>query len=498
MTAYAALEQRFRRVSGIAGALAVLDWDRAAIMPTGGAAARAEQVAELSLLRHETLTADGVDDLLAAAEAPAASAALDPWQAANLREMRRTVRHAGALDGKLVQALSRAASAAEMAWRHARAEDDFASLQPHLDGLLRLTREAAAAKAAAFGVTPYDALLDEFEPGGRSATIDAIFADLAAFLPNFLDRVLARQAAQPAPLPLPGPFPQAAQRQLGLTMMTAMGFDFEHGRLDISLHPFTGGVPDDVRITTRYEESDFTRALMAVLHETGHALYELGLPAAWRQQPVGQARGMALHEGQSLLMEMQVCRSPAFLRFAAPLMREAFGGHGPAWQAENVQRLYHRVSRGLIRVDADEVTYPLHVILRYRLERALLADELQVADLPAAWRDGMQALVGIAPPTDRDGCLQDIHWPSGSFGYFPTYTLGALTAAQLYAAARTQNPDIEAAIAQGDFRLLLTWLRAKVHGRGSLLSTDALLTDVTGAPLGTTAFKTHLEQRYGG
>lgn len=493
-SAYAALEARFRRLSGIDGALAVLNWDQSAMMPEGGSDARAEQVAVLSVLSHEILTASETADLLARADGEGPHLA-DGWRAANLREMRRRFAHATALTPALVEARAKANAACEMAWRQARADDDFKALVPHLETVLGLVREVAAAKAEALGVAPYDALLDEFEPDGRAAGIDRLFADLLSFLPDLLGQVLERQAARPA-MPLPGPFPVEAQRQLGLLFMEALGFDFHHGRLDVSLHPFTGGVPDDVRITTRYSEADFSRALMGVLHETGHALYERGLPAQWRSQPVGQARGMTLHESQSLLVEMQVCRGDAFLGYAIPKMRQAFGGAGPAWETENVRRVYRRVARGLIRVDADEVSYPLHVILRYRLERAMLAGDLKVADLPGAWNEGMEKLVGVRPPGDRDGCMQDIHWPSGAFGYFPTYTLGALAAAQLFAAARRQDAAIEAGIAKGDFAPLLRWLRTHVHGQGSVASTDEILSRATGASLGTEAFRAHLHQRY--
>jgi carboxypeptidase Taq len=491
---YAELERRFRRLSAVGGALAVLGWDQAAMMPPGGAEARAEQLATLGVIRHEGLIDPELADLLAVAEGDAAT--LDSWQQANLREMRHEWRHANALAADLVEARSRAASACEMIWRKARAENDFAMLRPSLEELLKLTREIAAAKASAFGCTLYDALLDEYEPEGSSAAIATIFAELAGFLPGFVERALARQQALPPPLPLTGPFPIEAQRQLGLRFMAALGFDFDHGRLDVSLHPFTGGVPDDVRITTRYSETNFAGALMGVLHETGHALYERGLPAAWRQQPVGNARGMVLHESQSLLIEMQVCRSAPFLHYAVPLMREAFGGSGPAWDEDNIACLYRRVARSFIRVDADEVTYPLHVILRYRLERAMLDGKLAVADLPEAWRSGMRELVGVVPPTDREGCLQDIHWPSGSFGYFPTYTLGALAAAQLFAAAKKQDASIVPGIGQGDFAPLLAWLRRNVHGLGSKLGTDQLLRQATGAPLGAAAFEAHLTERY--
>jgi carboxypeptidase Taq len=278
--------------------------------------------------------------------------------------------------------------------------------------------------------------------------------------------------------------------------MGVLGFEFDHGRLDVSLHPFCGGTPDDVRITTRYDEEDFTGSLMGVLHETGHALYERGLPAAWRYQRVGEPRGMSLHESQSLLFEMQACRSREFLAYLAPLAREAFGGGGPEWEAGNFIRLYTRVERSLIRVEADEVSYPAHVILRYRLERAMLSGELAVAELPAAWGDGMEQLLGIRPPDDRRGCLQDIHWYDGAWGYFPTYTLGAITAAQLFAAARRAEPGIPAALAKGDFAPLLAWLRTHVHAKASLLPTGELIREASGSALDPAIFERHLKERY--
>jgi carboxypeptidase Taq len=279
-------------------------------------------------------------------------------------------------------------------------------------------------------------------------------------------------------------------------LMERIGFDFDHGRLDISLHPFCGGTPDDVRITTRYEEDDFDRALQGVLHETGHAMYERGLPEAWRRQPVGRARGMSLHESQSLLVEMQVCRSREFQVFAAPILRAVFGADGPAWGADNLYRLGTRVERSFIRVDADEVTYPAHVILRYRLERALLAGELALKDLPVAWNDGMRALLGIVPPDDRLGCLQDIHWFEGAFGYFPTYTLGAMTAAQLFAAAKRADPAILPGIEKGAFAPLMAWLRANVHAKASRFTTAEIITAATGHPLDPAVFERHLRARY--
>ncbi|MBL8670790.1 MAG: carboxypeptidase M32 [Alphaproteobacteria bacterium] len=495
--AYAALEARFRRLAALEGAGGILHWDRATMMPPGGAEARAEQLATLQVIAHEILTAPDTADLLARA---AGEPGLDAWQQANMREMRRRWVHATAVPSRLVEALSKATSACEMTWREARKASDYACVKPQLQAVLDLVREAAAAKAAALGVTPYDALLDQFDPDQRAARIDAVFARLEAFLPGFVGRVIEKQAREEQPRVPAGPFPVKTQRKVGLALMRAAGFDFERGRLDVSAHPFCGGGPDDIRITTRYDEADFSRALMGVLHETGHALYELGLPRDWQTQPVGSARGMTLHESQSLLVEMQACRSPQFLAYAAPVLRAAFAptapADDPAWSADNLARLYTRVQRTLIRVDADEATYPLHVMLRYRLETAMLAGDLALSDLPGAWTEGMRKLVGVAPPDDAQGCLQDIHWYDGAFGYFPTYTLGAMAAAQLYDAAKRADARIEAAIAAGDFRPLLAWLRPNVHAKGSLLGTDALLERATGRPLDASIYLAHLERRY--
>jgi carboxypeptidase Taq len=493
--AYRRLEARFRRYSTLGDALAMLQWDSAVMMPRASGEVRAGQLAALKRTRHDLLTADDMADLL---DGAAADTVDDPWRIANLREMRRVWVHQGAIDGDLLEAASHAEARCEMMWRAARPARDFAAVAPALEQVVALQRRIAEAKAAALGCAPYEALMDQFEPGARIARIDALFDDLAGFLPDFLAAVLERQAREAPPVALSGPFPLAAQRALGERLMTTLGFDFARGRLDVSVHPFCGGVPGDIRITTRYEADDFTQALMGILHETGHALYEAGLPEAWRHQPVGAARGMAAHESQSLLMEMQTCRGRAFIDFAAPLMRAAFAGSGPGWEADNLYRLHTTVAPGPIRVDADEVSYPAHVILRYRLEQALLDGELAVADLPIAWNEAMEALLGLRPADDAEGCLQDIHWFDGAFGYFPTYTLGALAAAQLFAAALAVRPGIPAAIAAGDFAPLVGWLRDNVHARASLApTTDALLVEATGAALGSAAFKAHLTARYG-
>ena len=493
-TSYEVLEARFEQIGALSEAARVLTWDRSVNMPRKGAAGRAEQLASLRRVVHEKTTDPAIPHLLDAAVEEVAE---DPWRGANLREMRRRWTHASALDADLIAAMARADSECEMAWRNARAADDYEGVKPYLRTVLELSRRAGEARAEALGCSLYDALMDIYEPGARTGRIDALFDDLAAFLPGFLERVLDTQAGEPQPSPLEGPFSVDAQRSLGERLMEQLGFDFEAGRLDVSLHPFCSGVPGDIRVTTRYDTADFTQSVMAVLHETGHALYNAGLPPQWRRQPVGSARGMAMHESQSLIIEMQACRSAEFIGFLAPLVRNAFGGSGPAWSADNLRRLYRRVARSLIRVDADEVTYPAHVILRYRLERALIGGELSLDDLSEAWADGLEDLLGIRPPDDASGCLQDIHWYSGTWGYFPTYALGALAAAQLFETALAAGPGIPEALSGGDFTPLLGWLREAVHRKGSMpATTDDLLREATGAPLGTASFKRHLETRY--
>jgi carboxypeptidase Taq len=461
------------------------------MMPKGGAPARGDQLATLDGIAHGMRTDARVGEWIASAE----SEDLNEWQRANLQELSREYSEATVLPTSFVERFSRVRTTCETVWRSARGENDFARLIPALSEVVDLVREKAQILSDHNGLSLYDALLDQYDPGTRSAHVDVLFAELQSFLPTLLGDVIERQASQGF-IALDGPFAIEDQRELGLSLMKVLGFDFDHGRLDVSAHPFCGGSPDDVRITTRYSTEDFTQSLMGVIHETGHALYELGLPTEWRGQPVGKARGMSMHESQSLLMEMQACRSREFLEYVTPIARERFSGQGAAWSTDNLYKVYTKVQRGLIRVDADEVSYPLHVILRYRLERALLTGDLKVADLPGAWRDGMGELLGVEPPDDRDGCMQDIHWNMGAIGYFPTYTLGAMNAAQLFDAAVSSDDSIMPSISVGDFSPLVTWLRDNVHSQASRYSTDDLMTRATGRPLEVSVFREHLEKRY--
>ena len=494
MTPYKTLETRFDELHQLGHAQAMLSWDEAVMMPPGGGEARGEALAALAALAHRTLTASEVGDLLDTAEGSAAQ--LNEWQRANVRAMRRMHIRAVALPEALVRAMQIAATRCQQTWRVARAANDWNAVAGPLAEVLTLAREEAAALGNALKLEPYDALLDAYEEGTRAADVARLFEDLKGFLPNFVDRVLERQGV---PLPLPGPFPLERQRNLGEEMMRTLGFDFEHGRLNVSHHPFCGGVPDDTRITTRYSEDNFLESLMAVLHETGHALYQQGLPADWRRQPVGDCLGAAVHESQSLFVEMQVARGRAVMTFAAPHIRHHLDGRqgDEAWSADNLHAHAIGVRRSYIRVDADELTYPLHIVLRFELEQALIAGELAVADIPDAWNDRMMRYLGLSTEGNlKDGCMQDVHWFSGLFGYFPTYTLGALMAAQWFAAASARDPNLEAQIAGGEFAPLVGWLRREIHGRGQLKTARALLTEATGEALDLRYFKAHLESRY--
>lgn len=488
--AYERLKARFARIAALGEAASMLHWDAAAMMPPGGGHSRGEQLAALAGLAHELLTAPVVEEDLEIAQADG------EWETANLALMERAHARAIALPTGLVEATARANSACEKVWRDAKARADFALVRPALEEVVRLQRETARALGAALSMDPYDALMDGYQRGVAAADVEPVFAAYEAFLADALPRAEAIQAAKPPPIPLPGPFPAEVQRALCRSLSERIGLDYGHARLDESLHPFCGGTPADVRLTTFYDEADVSKALLGVLHETGHALYERGLPAEHARQPVGEAAGMAAHESQSLIVEMQACRSDPFLRFLGRELRAAFGGDPAPYAPANLAAQWRRVGRGFIRVDADEITYPAHVILRFRLERTLIGGELQVADLPAAWNEAMRRMLGIVPPDDARGCLQDIHWHDGAFGYFPSYTLGAMAAAQLMKAARAAEPGLDDALADGDLAPLLGWLRRNVHGKGSLLGFQDLLRAATGKPLDPADFTEHLTRRY--
>lgn len=493
-TAYSRLVMRFSRIGHLRAIESLLFWDGQTVMPAGGAASRADQMGSLAALIHELLSAPDVQRDLETAIAD--SDRLEAWQQANLREMRWTWAHAHAIDDQLASDIARTSAETIECWAAAKAADDFKSFAPALQAMVDLQRRKADAKAVALGCSPYDALLDEYDPGARAAEIDRVFAVLEAFLPTFI-----RDCGSRAPNDASDrrePIPRERQVLLVRELLARVGYRLDDARLDEARHPFSlAFVPGDSRIAIRYDEANVMSAVTATLHEVGHAFYEANLPSAFHYQPVGYARGASMHESQSLAMDMQAGRSDGFLGFLFPLLRKTLGVSGAGWQDERLLADWRRVEPTTIRVDADEATYPLHIILRYRIERGLIDGQLRVADLPEIWRAEMQRLLGIRPATEAQGCLQDIQWAAGMFGYFPSYTLGAIKAAQFFAAARQEVADLPTHLANGDFEPWKLWLADKVHRWGSFHTDSELLRQATGSDLDVGIFQRHLEQRYG-
>ena len=489
--AYATLLASFTKLYRYQHLASIVAWDQAAMMPAKGNEARGAALAELAVLLHETLTAPHLASALASAKTEIA----DPLERASVREMMRQWQAANLLPASLVERKSLAGSRCEHAWRTQRKANDWAGFLENWRPVVACAREEATLLAEASGMSRYDALVDRFEPGMTTAIIEPMFAELKRWLPPLIREVLAKQATEEVIAPV-GPFAIADQRALGLEIMGILGFDFAAGRLDVSTHPFCGGVAEDVRITTRYREDDFVQAMMGIVHETGHARYEQRLPRAWVHLPLGQARSMGVHESQSLSFEMQLGRSRPFLSLIAPLVAKHLGDQ-PAFGVANLARIYTRVRPGFVRTESDELTYPTHVILRFEIERALIDGEIEPEDVPALWDAKMQAYLGIDTRGNyTDGCLQDIHWTDGAFGYFPSYTLGAMYAAQYFSAIRAELPDLDVRIAAGDLAPIFAWFEQHIWSQASRWETTELIERATGAPLSTTHFERHLRARY--
>lgn len=495
--AWQKIDQLCQKLEALEHALSILSADEATNMPAGGGDKRAEAVAALAAMRHEQATDPKIADWISAAE----QADLDTETNFALVEFKRQYINATALPADFVRRQTEAAMRSEQLWRELRPAGDWKTFAPALDGVITTMREEAALRSAASGLAPYDALMDQFDPGNRVADVAPVFDALKIFLKDFLPKALDKQTEKLAKRPLKlfnANYPIENQRNLGLAAMQGIGFDFTHGRLDVSHHPFCGGIPTDVRMTTRYRTDEFLSALMGVLHETGHALYEQGLSRENAHWPSNGSRGMGAHESQSLFVEMQTARSPEFWNWALPLVVQHLGPDAvPGWEIEDVLARVNYVERGLIRVDADEVTYPLHVILRFEIEQELVSGTLKTIDIPEAWDAKMSMYLDLSTIDDpANGPMQDVHWPSGAFGYFPSYTLGAMMAAQQWSAVEKAQPNLRTNIANGDFVAVNEWREANIWSQGSRWSTPELMTKATGEPLNPAFFTAHLEKRY--
>ncbi|WP_454785948.1 carboxypeptidase M32 [Legionella sp. WA2024007413] len=492
MNAYQQLEHHFKKYYDFENLAAIVSWDEASMMPPGGGKARAEALATLSAVQHDWLTDKKVGDLIKHAKD---IEGLSLWQQKNLYWMEKEYLQATCIPVHLVEEFTNESLICGQAWRELRAKNDWKSFKPYLEKLFQKVKTIAEIKSQTFNKPVLDVLIDEYSPDLDCNTITPIFnslkQELAQLIPSIIENQKNRQIKT-----LTGTFPVEKQKQLGMEIMARLGFDFNHGRLDVSHHPFCGGISSDVRITTRYNDHEFLSSLMAITHETGHALYEQGLSKEWSTQPVGHSLGMAMHESQSLFIEMQICRSLEYLRFLEPIAQKYFKDVEHI-TAENLFFQYTKVQPSPIRVDADEVTYPLHVILRYEIEQLLFSSEITVADLPEVWDTSMQRYLGLSTKgDDKNGVMQDVHWPSGIFGYFPAYTFGALIAAQLFSAVKKSIPDLKDQLQQGNFKSLLAWLREHIHQKGRLLTFPELLRQATGETLNPDYYFAHIKERY--
>ncbi len=484
-----------RETALLASVASVLEWEEQTYMPPAAGEYRAEQLSLLAAMTHERATAPQVGEWLAAlADSPLAIEA-DSETAAVIREMRRSYNRKTKLPSELMAAITRASSLGQQAWVEARKEDSFAKFAPHLDEIMRLKREEA--EAVGYVHCRYDALLDEYEPHARSAEVGPVLAALAKQLMPLVEKIAA-SPHQPDSKLLAGPFPVDRQVPFGEKVAQAVGFDFTGGRVDATAHPFCATLgPRDIRLTTRYHESEFSGWLFSVLHEAGHGLYEQGLPSDKYGLPTGEAVSLGIHESQSRMWENQVGRSRAFWEYFYSPLQEVFPEVLQDTPLEDFHFAVNEVKPSLIRVEADEATYNLHILIRFELEQQLIDDDLAIDDLPGAWNAKYEKYLGITPPTDAMGVMQDVHWSAGLIGYFPTYALGNLYAAQLYEQAVRDLGDPDDQFRRGDFATLLDWLQANIYQYGHRYSASTLVERVTGRPLSSDALMDHLENRFG-
>jgi carboxypeptidase Taq len=494
--AYVELVTLLREAELLGSCASLLSWDEQTYLPTGGAEHRANQLSLLAGLTHDRKTAPRIGELLKELES---SDLGDPDgdMAANVRETRRSYNRVTKLPKRLVEELSRTTSLAQQAWVDAKKDADFAVFLPWLEKVVALKREEAAAIGYGGGI-PYDALLDDYEPGMTSAEVTAVFQPLRDELVKLV-AALQHTGRQPNLEIVQRHYPQQAQRVFADAAAKTIGFSFEQGRLDQSAHPFCSGIgPGDCRLTTRFNDHHFNSAFFGVLHEAGHGIYDQGLPAASFGLPIGQACSLGIHESQSRMWENFVGRSRAFWEYFYPFAQQAFSTALRDVSLDDFHFAINDVRPSLIRVEADEVTYNLHIMLRFELEQKLLANQLQAADVPAAWNETVDKFLGIKPANDAVGCLQDIHWSGGLMGYFPTYALGNMYAAQFFETAQEQLGSLDEQFRKGDFKPLKSWLNERIHQHGKRYPANRLVQVVTGRPLSAEPLVRHLRRKFGG
>jgi carboxypeptidase Taq len=492
-TAYERLKERLATISDLRSTKSLLFWDQQTYMPGGGVSGRAEQMATLSRVSHEMLTDSETARLLdTAGESDPSSE-----EAALLRRARRDYDRATRLPAELVAEISRVTSMAEPVWVMAREESDWSLFAPHLEKVLSLQRESA--EHLGYEDHPYDALLDAYEPGAKTARLASMFEELRRGVVPLINAVAERSRdGEDRSGPLKGVFGEAEQEEFGKAVISAFGYDWKRGRQDRSVHPFcVSPGPDDVRVTTRFDRGWLAPALFGTMHEAGHALYTQGINSDYARTPLGGGTSMGVHESQSRLWENLVGRSRQFWSHYYPELQEVFPEALRGVDIEAFYRAINVLEPSEIRVEADEVTYNLHILLRFELEVALIEGALSVADLPRAWNDKMKEYLGIQPQNDSVGVLQDIHWADGLFGYFPTYAIGSVLSVQLFDGAVKAHPEIPDQIREGEFSALLGWLRENVHRHGARYYPDELVERSTGRPLDTAPYLSYLNEKFG-
>ncbi|MFC4542587.1 carboxypeptidase M32 [Halosolutus amylolyticus] len=487
---YEQFEERVTRISNVGNAAGILQWDQEVVMPDEGTPARAQQLSTLSSLSHDLLTAEETGDLLDELE----GSDLSEEQTAVVREVRRQYDRETSVPGELVAEISETTANAHPKWKAAKENDDFEAFAPTLEKLVELKREYA--EHIDPDADPYAVLFAEYEPYLDLETAERVLERLRDELVPLIDSIDDSDAAL-ATDAFAGAFEDDDQEALARDVLDSLGYDWDRGRLDTAPHPFSSGTQFDARVTTRFEEDDLLGSITSTIHEFGHANYTLGLPDEGYGTPLGEARDLSVHESQSRLWENHVGRSRPFWEHFLPIARERF----PSLEDVSPEEAYEAANQvyddNLIRVEADELTYHLHIVIRFEIERALISGDLDVEDVPKVWNDKYEEYLGVRPDTDAEGCLQDIHWSHGSFGYFPTYSLGSVLAAQLYAAAEDELGDLDDDIREGEFDDLNGWLRENVHQHGKQYTTPDLIERATGEEFTADHFLEYVDEKYG-
>ena len=482
---YLHLEEIYKKYVVLESVNDLLNWDSSVVMPSLGSNSRAIQISTIKNLSNSIIKSSKVSELLKRSE----DERLDFWQLRNLQEMRRLHTDATIIDKKLHERLSLSIAECEVIWRDAKKENNFKKLQPYLNKVINLVQEVATVKASFYGTTKYDALVSQFDVGRTAVKIDALFNQVETYITQNIDRVIEKQEKESfniAKLPF---VPIGVQKKLIKEILKKIGFNFSKGRLDTSSHPFCRGISTDTRITTRYTKANFLYALMGAIHEAGHGMYIQNIAKDWENQPIGFYKNMTIHESQSLFYEYQIASSQQFIEYILPILQNYITDN---ISVESIYTIIKRVKKSDIRIEADEFTYPLHVIHRYKLEKALIEENLKAEDIPSLWDESFYKLFGKKPDSDSTGCLQDIHWSLGYFGYFPCYLLGAMFAAQLKYKVESSIPSLQYEYTDTNLNDVQKWLKFNIHNYGGLYSSDELITKSCGEELKSEYFKKYL------